>query len=231
MSLAGFVAALKAGLEIHADYPNNRAELAGKQPQAEPQFATPEQSPRLAKKYGAKLDYEGKVGASCIHCHQVGEALQSAFRDDGKPIPFKLQFPYPHPKILGLIMDPNHSAKVARVETGSAAAADGFLAGDEIVTLGGQSILSTADLQWVLHNVGDERSIPATIRRDGQTIEAKLTFAPGWRDARRYFVAGNVVVASPHDNGRDAAGGVDACPSRRTKAPGGFAGFGGHARR
>jgi hypothetical protein len=181
VSLAGFVAALEAGLAIHGDYPNNRAELAGKQPQAAPQFATPEESTRLAKKYGAKLDYEGKVAASCIHCHQVGEAIQSAFRDEGKPIPSKHLFPYPHPKILGLIMDPNHSAKVARVEAGSAAASDGFLAGDEIVTLGGQSIISTADLQWVLHNAVDERSLPATIRRDGRTTEVKLTLAPGWR--------------------------------------------------
>jgi hypothetical protein len=181
VSLAGFVAALEEGLRIHAAYPGNQAELAGKQPQTAPQFSTPEQFPRLSKKYGAKLDYEGKVAASCIHCHQVGESLQAAFRDQGRPIPLEVLFPYPHPKIVGLIMDPTSRAKVARVERGSSAERAGLLAGDEILTLDGQSITSIADLQWVLHNVRDQPSLPASIRRDGRTTQATLTLAPGWR--------------------------------------------------
>jgi serine protease Do len=181
VSLPGFVAALNAGLQIHAEYPSNQAELSGKQPHVTPEYSTPEQFPRLSNKYSAKLDYEGKVAASCIHCHQVGESLHADFRDHGKPIPLEMLFPYPHPKVLGLIMDPTCCAKVARVENESSAERDGFHAGDEILTLDGQSIISIADLQWVLHHASHRQSLPATIRRDGRMTQVALALPPGWR--------------------------------------------------
>jgi hypothetical protein len=180
VSLDGFAEALQAGLEIHADYPANKSELAGKQPQSPPRYEAPEHFPRL-KEYASKLDYEGKVAASCIHCHQVGESLREVLRDDGQPIPDRVLFPYPHPKILGLIMDPKHKATVARIESDSAAERAGFRAGDGIVSLDGQSLLSIADIQWVLHNASDRDELPVLIRRNGQPIELTLTLAAGWR--------------------------------------------------
>ena len=38
VSLEGFAAALEAGLEIHAGYPGNKSQLAGKQPQSQPRY-------------------------------------------------------------------------------------------------------------------------------------------------------------------------------------------------
>jgi hypothetical protein len=67
VSLDGFAEALEAGLAIHASYPINKSHLAGKQPQTQPSYSTPEQFPRLAS-YSRTLDYDGKVAASCIHC-------------------------------------------------------------------------------------------------------------------------------------------------------------------
>jgi predicted metalloprotease with PDZ domain len=180
VSLEGFAEALEAGLKIHANYPANGAELAGKQPRLAPAIATPEQFPRL-KTFTAKPDYEGRVAAGCIHCHQVGESLHAVLRDEGKPIPTELLFPYPHPKVLGLVMDPKHRATVARVEPDSPSARDGFRAGDEIASLGGQPLLSIADMQWVLHNTRDEVELPAAVRRDGKELALKLTLSPGWR--------------------------------------------------
>jgi S1-C subfamily serine protease len=92
-----------------------------------------------------------------------------------------LLFPYPHPKIFGLIMDPQRTSTVALVEPDSPAARDGFLAGDEIAHLDGQSILSIADIQWVLHNVRGQHSLKASISRNGDTKDMGLTLAPGWR--------------------------------------------------
>jgi hypothetical protein len=180
VSLEGFAAALEAGLEIHAGYPGNKSKLAGKQPQSQPRYGTPEQFPRL-KEYASRLDYEGKVAASCIHCHQVGESLHSVFRDDGKPIPAQLLFPYPHPKILGLIMDPKEQATILRIEADSPAEKGGLRAGDKIMSLNNQPILSTADIQWVLHNAGDEVELPVGIVRGDRSVEHVLTLAPGWR--------------------------------------------------
>jgi serine protease Do len=180
VSLEGFAAALEAGLEIHAAYPGNKSQLAGKQPQAQPRYGTPEQFPRL-KEYASELDYEGKVAASCIHCHQVGESLHTVFRDDGELIPTQLLFPYPHPKILGLVMDPNERATILRVESDSPAAKDGFLAGDKIMSLDGQPMLSTADMQWVLHNAANQEELPVSIERSGKPRQLALALPSGWR--------------------------------------------------
>jgi hypothetical protein len=180
VSLEGFGEALAAGLEIHANYPANRRELAGKQPQSSPRYATPEQFPSLAK-YTSRPDYEGQVVATCIHCHQVGESLHTVFRDSGETIPMQFLFPYPHPKLLGLVMDPRARAKVTSVESNSAAARSGFRAGDEIVAVDTQPILSTADIQWVLHNVADQRELPVSIRRNGEPMQLTLASERGWR--------------------------------------------------
>jgi hypothetical protein len=180
VSLEGFAAALEAGLAIHAGYPGNKSKLAGKQPQSAPRYARPEQFPRL-EEYASQLDYEGKLAASCIHCHQVGESLRDVLRDDGKPIPTEVLFPYPHPKILGLVLDPNACGTIRRVESGSTAESDGYRAGDTIVFVNGQPILSTADIQWVLHNATDEKKLPVSIERGGKSKQLSLSLEPGWR--------------------------------------------------
>jgi serine protease Do len=143
---------------LHREYPKNRAALAGKHGPA-PEVRAPEEFPSLKGKYGPKLDYTGKVVQSCIHCHQVGEAQRLAFRTAGKPIPDKVLYPYPHPKILGLVMDPAAKATVKSVRGGSTAEIDGFKPGDEITTLSGQPVLSIADIQWVLHHAGPSGKI------------------------------------------------------------------------
>jgi hypothetical protein len=180
VSLEGFGEALEAGLAIHASYPANKLQLAGKQPKSTPRYERPEQFPRLDD-YASQLDYEGKVAASCIHCHQVGESLHAMFRDEGEPIPTRFLFPYPHPKVLGLIMDPQHKATVVRVEAGSPADRDGFRAGDKLMSLDGQPLLSVADMQWVLHHAGEQGALEVSIQREGEPVQLTLTLAPGWR--------------------------------------------------
>jgi S1-C subfamily serine protease len=90
-------------------------------------------------------------------------------------------FPYPHPKILGLIMDPKRSATVRLVAADSPAEKSGFQAGDEILSLAGQPLVSLADIQWVLHNAADVDKLDAPVRRDGRTIPLELELSPGWR--------------------------------------------------
>jgi hypothetical protein len=180
VSVAGLAAALRGALALHAEYPNNKPILAAKRG-AKPEFSSPEQYPLLHGKFGPKLDYSGEVVASCIHCHQIGEAQRQLVRDRRQRFPDKLLFPYPHPKAIGLILDPKKEALVRRVEDGSPAARSGFRAGDEIVSLEEQPLLSIADVQWVLHNAGDEASLTARVRRDGETVSLALTLTKGWR--------------------------------------------------
>jgi serine protease Do len=180
VSLEGFAKALAAALDLHEHYPKNKQALVGKRgPDSE--IKVPEEFPSLSGKYSSKLDYEGKVVQSCIHCHQVGEALRQYNRGNGKPIPEKVLYPYPNPKTLGLVLDPKENATVKSVTKGSSAEKDGFRVGDEIVSLAGQPILSIADIQWLLHNAGETGALRADVERDGKTIALTLTLERGWR--------------------------------------------------
>lgn len=180
VSLEGFAKALTGALELHAQFPKNKGTLAAKRgPTSD--VKVPEQFPSFQGKYGAKLDYEGKVVQSCIHCHQVGEALRLMARSSGKPVSDKVLYPYPNPKILGLVLNPRERAKVKQLVAGSTAEQDGFRVGDDIVTLDGQPLLSIADVQWVLHHASDTEKLSAEVLRDGQKRTLTLTLAKGWR--------------------------------------------------
>ncbi|REJ72718.1 MAG: PDZ domain-containing protein, partial [Planctomycetota bacterium] len=182
VSVEGFAKTLKAALAIHDEFSKHRDALAAKRgPAAE--IEVPENLPTLEGRYGSQLDYEGQVVKSCIHCHQVGDALRAGYLLEGEPIPEKLLFPYPNPKQFGLIMDPQEKSTVLRVEDGSHVQEIGFEAGDEIVSLEGQPVLSTADIQWVLHHADDPDELTAEVKRDGETFGLSWTLPKGWRRA------------------------------------------------
>ena len=180
VSVESFAKALAAALELHEHYPQNKTSLAGKRG-AEPEFKTPADLPSLSSKYKSQLDYEGDVVRSCIHCHQVGEAMRMVYRADGRPMPEKLLFPYPMPNLLGLVMDPKGKARVREVTPGSPAEQAGWQAGDDILKLAGQPLVSIADVQWVLHNATDGETLQAGVLRGDRKHSLELPLAPGWR--------------------------------------------------
>jgi S1-C subfamily serine protease len=78
-------------------------------------------------------------------------------------------------------MDPKKRARILAIEPGSPAERRGWQAGDEIVSLAGQPILSIADVQWVLHNSGNETELTADVRRNSQMRSLTLPLDRGWR--------------------------------------------------
>jgi serine protease Do len=180
VSVEGFAKALAAALELHERFPENKASLSAKRG-PEPAVKAPEEFSSLKGKYRSRIDYEGNVVQSCIHCHQVGEAMRLVYRNGGQTIPEKLLYPYPLPNLVGLIMDPQEKARVRTVEPGSSAEKDAWQAGDEIVMLEGQPMVSIADVQWVLHNSGDAQTLAAEVLRGGQRLRLSLSLDPGWR--------------------------------------------------
>lgn len=181
ITLEGFREALAGALELHRNYPANKSALQGKQP-LPVKFKTPEQYPGLAGKYTAALDYStGKVAHSCIHCHQVGDAQRKLFRADSQPILDDVLYPWPVPDVVGLSLDPKAKATVASVAAGSAALNAGFKAGDELVSLEGQPLLSIADVQWVLHHAKDPATLKAAVRRGGNQFVLTLQLGKSWR--------------------------------------------------
>jgi S1-C subfamily serine protease len=146
--------------------------------------ATPEKYPTLRDKYGPTLNYTGNVVQSCIHCHQIGDAQRQAYRSRKEPIPVNVLLPHPHPKSIGLVLDPKEKATVLRVEPRSVAEAAGFAAGDAIRRLDGQPLLSIADVQWVLHRTAPEGgTLVAEISRAGTHHQLELKLPKGWRHA------------------------------------------------
>lgn len=215
VSLEGLAKALQGALDLHADYDAVQASLAGKRGDA-PEVASPELYPSLKDKYTAELNYEGNVVQSCIHCHQVGDAQREFYWHANRPIPDRILWPYPHPKSVGLVMDPNEMATITEVLPASPAAAAGLRSGDAIESFAGQPMLSIADVQWVLHNVdptgGD---LPLTVQRNGRARDLTLTLSEDWRRAgdlswrvttwglRRIAAGGLVLETLPDDARRE----------------------------
>ena len=183
VSLNGLAKALQGALKLHSDYANVKRSLAGKR--GKPlEVASPEKYPALKDKFTDKLNYKGDVVKSCIHCHQIGDAQREYYWRAKKPIPETVLFPYPHPSVVGLVMNPDEMAVVKDVNRETAANDAGFQNGDLIETFNGQPILSIADVQWVLHNTDPSGAeIPARVQRNGKTVDLKLKVEKNWRQA------------------------------------------------
>ncbi len=183
VSLPGMARAMEGALALHARFPRYKSQLAKKRgPELE--FPSPEKYPSLKDKYSDHLNYAGDVVKSCIHCHQIGDAQREFYWHQQQPIPDELLYPYPHPKSIGLVLDPDHRAKVKGLPDGLPAAAAGLQVGDEILTLDAQPLLSMADVQWVLHQtLSSGASLPMTVRRNGQIVSMNLTLQSGWRSS------------------------------------------------
>ncbi len=182
VSLKGLADALTGALELHQKYPSNAAALKSKTGVA-PLFEHPEDYPALKDNFTSSLNYEGDVAKSCIHCHQIGDAVRDYYRAKGEVIPATVLNPYPHPKSLGLILNPDHRATVKAVQPHSIAADSGFQPGDRIMSLQGQPLLSMADLQWVLHATSPEGGdLKAIVSRNGTDAEVTINLPAKWRE-------------------------------------------------
>jgi len=213
ISLEGFRKSLEAALKIHQNYPALRESLLAKTG-PKPTITAPEEYPTLAR-FKATLDYDGAVAKSCMHCHQIRDAERDMIRGARKPIPNPVLYPWPHPDVIGLSLDPKERATVTEVAAGSAAARAGLKPGDELLSAAGQPLVSVADLQWVLHNAAEPAEVQVSVRRDGRTERMQLSLPQGWRggdiswrtstwDLRR-MALGGLLLESVSDDERATA--------------------------
>lgn len=179
-TFTSFTKALEAALALHKGYPANKASLAGKQGVPLP-YKTPVEFPSLAGKYQSKLDWNGKVVASCVHCHMVGDAVRAYYRSENKPLPVEWIYPQPSIETLGVTLATDDVAKVEAVAAGSPGAKAGLQAGDNIISLNGQPVISLADVAWVLHRSPHAGSVAVALKRDSNEVAAILELPAGWR--------------------------------------------------
>jgi hypothetical protein len=180
IALEGLRKAMQEALRIHRNYGAVRPSLAGKQVK-QARYKTPRDYPSLSGRYGETIDYQEKTAKSCMHCHQIREAERLVYRTAKEPVPDEVLFPYPDPAVLGLKMDPKQMARIERVTPGTAAERAGLRAGDELLDLEGQPLLSTADVQWVLHTAPATAKLTANVRREGMAVVRTLLLPEGWR--------------------------------------------------
>lgn len=181
ISIEGLRETLQDVLALHAGYEAVRDTLKGKSV-VTALFPTPLEYPSLKGKYKPGLsEAEGQVARSCVHCHQVGEAERRFFRDQALPIPDVVLFPYPNPTVIGMRMNPQRSATILEITPESPAAQSGLKTGDRLKRINKQPIVSTADIQWILHHAADTAELEAEVNRDGTRVQARIQLPAGWR--------------------------------------------------
>lgn len=207
ISMEGLKASMEAALSLHRRYPETASSLKDKRG-PEPRYPRAELYPEL-KSYTPKINYQNETAKSCIHCHQINNSQRQGLRDAKMAIPDDVLYLYPMPGVIGLEMDSKTRATVSQVASGSVAAKAGLVAGDELINVKGQPLISQADLQWILQHAdakGD--TLPMRIRRGGETIYAAVELEEDWRketdfawrvstwDLRRMVLGGMVVMPS-----------------------------------
>lgn len=58
----------------------------------------------------------------------------------------------------------------------------GFQAGDKVVSLQGQPLISTADIQWVLHQHVDQQPLSFTVLLAGSEKELQVKLPENWKE-------------------------------------------------
>lgn len=178
----GLQASLTAALTLHKNYPANKASLASKQPKKVP-YKTPLDMPAIAKSpraFTPDLDWQGKVVQSCLHCHQIGDAVKSQLHQARKPIPLFASHPFPSSDTIGIQLSPAHRATVRKVLPASPADRAGLQDGDEILSANGAPLISPADFSWALHHL-QTTNLDLLVKRNGKPSKLSLKLPSTWR--------------------------------------------------
>jgi hypothetical protein len=174
LSAVGFQNALERALKLHESYPGNKEQLAGKRGKA-PDYPVPVEIPGLEK-----FPDSATTKQNCIHCHMVRQYEVRAKWKAGRLATDDV-FVFPMPGRIGLTMEVDDGLLVKRVSEDSPAAAGGVSAGDELVSINGQPLVSTADIQWALHTLPETPQLPVELRRDGKLVRTTLPLGGKWR--------------------------------------------------
>lgn len=178
---SGLRQAMERSLVLHRNLETYQDALAGKMGDPMP-YRTPVDMPKMKDRYSSELDWSGQVVKSCVHCHQIGDAMRLEYRDARKTIPIELIAPYPAPETIGLSFREDPVTQVESVEPGSPAGLSGFQRGDSLTVLDGQPLISIADISWVLHRAPASGSLNAEVKRGGDMVSLILSLPEKWRE-------------------------------------------------
>lgn len=117
---------------------------------------------------------------SCIHCHDVKAARFRELREEDK-LDKSMVFTYPSPSRLGINLNRDRQQRIQEIIASSPADDAGLEAGDLLLELDGQRVLTFADATRVLDFFQGGDELPVAVQRDGQRIESKIDIPMEWR--------------------------------------------------
>ena len=177
-SIPSLKKAMERVLELHQNYPVNRASLLGKNLPVS-KWKQAREIPGLGSRMQKQLNQA--VGPrNCIHCHNIYDGWRNTTYDQGTFSTGDL-WVYPLPENIGLQIEVDEGNLIATIEPSSAAALADLQAGDRIQTANGQPVISIADLQWVLNGLPAVADLQLTIEREGQSLQRTVSLTGNWR--------------------------------------------------
>jgi serine protease Do len=178
ISVPALEQAMSRALDLHADYPANRAQLVDKRG-PEPKWNRALDIPALRRRMGDRST-EQTERKGCIHCHHIHDGYNETAQNAGT-FDQETMWKYPLPDQVGMAIDVDSGAVVESVAEGSFAATAGIRIGDTVVSMNGQPIISQADMQWVLHHVAPESELAVVVERDGVEAMKTLALSGAWK--------------------------------------------------
>ena len=164
-------------VELHRNYPKNKALLTDKKGHPKP-YKTALQMPGLPN----KDRYAGTTERNnCIHCHNIHDAEYDHMIETGR-FSWERMWRYPLPDNLGIHIDREDGQRVGKVRPGSPASIAGLKPNDRILQVNKQAIISIADIQWILHNQPDKSpDIQLAVQRGRSPAILRVKPQPGWK--------------------------------------------------
>ncbi|MBL8844063.1 MAG: PDZ domain-containing protein [Planctomycetes bacterium] len=170
LSLASFEAFLRGSAARFAD------------PAARPPAPSADLAPRTIEASAAFRRRDAEKQIDCVHCHTVNDF---EFRDAAASGRFRREqlFVFPDPARLGFEVERDQQQRVARVAASGPAARAGLAAGDRLLAVAGQPLLTRADLQWALHQLPTGATkLELCVERAGAPVALQLELAAGWKE-------------------------------------------------
>ena len=177
---SSFESSLRGALDVHRGYPNNRTLLSAKQGKPV-KYRTPLDMPGLKGKFRDELNWVEKWSRA-VSIAIKSETPSPRAKGPGADFPsescLSIPFVRDHRDGFGTCL----SLRIKKLAGDSPVRKAGLREGDFLLGAEGQSLISAADLSWVLHHFSDAGGkLELFARRDSRTAVVQVDLGPSWR--------------------------------------------------
>jgi len=117
---------------------------------------------------------------NCIHCHNIYDSWRNTAYDKDTFTTEGL-WVYPLPDNIGLKIKIDEGNLIESILSNSPSDGLDLKTGDRIQTGNDQSVISVADLQWVLNSLPSESGLHLEAKREGVILKRTISLSNDWR--------------------------------------------------